>query len=82
MNSKEEIQKKWNEAVDLMKTAKTVREWNSLRERVKKMFGIQYEEDMLVTNPDALALSPLGYIDGSGLISKIIPYTSSRSKKQ
>jgi hypothetical protein len=51
-------------AIELMKSSKSVQEWNSNRELVKDAFPHKTE--------DELRKSPLLFIDGSGLISKIL----------
>ena len=55
-------------AIELMKTSKSVQEWNSNREKVKAAFPHETE--------DELRKSPLLFIDGSGLISKVLGYVS------
>jgi len=73
----------YKEAIDLMKSSKTVKQWNDNRELVKEAFQVTHNHGgilVIEAKPD----SPLAEIDSSGLISKVIPpviLTESRSRQ-
>ena len=58
-------------AIELMKTSKSITEWNANRELVKAAFPHKTEEE--------LRKSPLLFIDGSGLISKVLKNDKSKN---
>ena len=75
----------YKEAIDLMKTSKNIKEWNSNRELVKEAFNTvdltRSKAGFIIANISTD--SPLVEIDSTGLISKVIKpviLTESRSR--